>query len=90
MCQRADERPLVAALREHRQVLADLDAGRLRRDRMELAAYVVRRMGLQIETVLLRETARQEDINAGLGFAKTRGICFSRRRLAQSLQVVHA
>ena len=50
-----------------RQMLADLDAGRARGDRLELAADPVRGVGLQVEAVVLRQPAGEEDVDHGLG-----------------------
>ncbi len=65
----ADESIFVAAGREHRQVLADLDAGGARRDRLELAADGVGRIGLEVEAVELREAAGEKDEDHGTGVA---------------------
>ena len=51
----------IGARGEPRQVLAERDAGRLRGDRLELAADLGRRVGLQVERVELARPAGQED-----------------------------
>ena len=43
----------VGALGEHRQVLADLQAGGARGDQLELAAHLRGRLGLEVEAVLV-------------------------------------
>ncbi len=58
---RADERAAIHHLRELRQMLGDLDAGDIGRDRLELAAKLRRRVHLQVENVLMRRPARQEN-----------------------------
>ena len=44
-----------------RQVLAELDAGHVRRDRLELAADLGRGVGLEVERVLVGQPAGQVD-----------------------------
>jgi hypothetical protein len=55
MRERTDQRPQVTALRQSRQVFANVDAGRRRGDRLKLAADFRRGVGLQIKAVVLRQ-----------------------------------
>src|SRR5262245_43155491 len=80
----------MAPLRQHRQMLANLDARRLRRTRLELATDVVRSRRLHVEAILLGETAGEKDVDASLGLPQRSGC--SRRGCClrpESLQVVH-
>ena len=52
--------------RQQRQVLADLDAGHVRGDRLELAADLAGRVGLQVPGVLLGRPAPHEQQDARL------------------------
>ena len=61
----ADNRELVGALGQVGQVLTDLDARHIRLDRAELAADLRRGVGLEIERVHVRRTARQVDEDGG-------------------------
>ena len=85
--QRSHQGPAIAAGREHRQVLADVDAGRLRRDRLELAANGIGRHRLGIEAVVLGQSARQEDIDDRTG--ADRRHAGRSVRLAQRRDMVH-
>ena len=58
--QRADQGPVLAALGQHRQVLADLHAGSARRDRVELPLEFDRPVRLHVEGVVLRRPASEE------------------------------
>jgi len=51
--QRSAESPEIAALSQKRQMLADLNAGSCRIDRLKFAANVVGRLGLRIKAVVL-------------------------------------
>ena len=57
----ADQRPQSAPLGQHRQMLANLNSWRPRRDRLELAPDLLGRIGLQVERVLMCQAARQVD-----------------------------
>jgi len=59
--------PEVTALRESGEMFGDLQAGGVGRDRLKLTANAIRSFGLEIEGFVLRETSREEDIDAGLG-----------------------
>src|SRR5262249_24695860 len=61
--QRADQRPFAASRGEPRQMLANLNARRARANRAEFAADIVGSVGLGIETVVLRETAGEEEVD---------------------------
>ena len=78
----------MAALGQHRQVFANLEAGRLRGNWLELAANLFRGVGLHVKAVLLSQSAREKNIDhcAGLGGLLRR---WGRHR-AQRLDVVHA
>src|SRR5436190_22416890 len=89
MRERANQRPQLAPLRQHRQMLANLDARRPRRDRFELAPDIVRRIRLQIEAIVLSQTARQEDIDARLRLTAWPHGFRSSTRLAQPRHMVH-
>ena len=52
---------MIGAGRKLRQVLAELDARNLRRDRLELATDPDRRVGFHIERIEMAQTAGQED-----------------------------
>ena len=69
---RSHDRQLVGPLGQLRKVLADLDARHARGDRLELAADLGRRVGLQVPGVLLRRPAPHEEQDAALGAAKAR------------------
>ena len=74
---RADRHQLVHLRGDPRQMLADLDARHVGLDRLELAADLGRRVHLQIEHVLVRRPAGQEDHDDRL--------CASRRMPATAL-----
>jgi hypothetical protein len=57
----ADDGVAMGLLREQRQVFADLETRHRGRDRFELAAYLGRRVELEVEGVLMRRPARQVD-----------------------------
>ena len=59
--QGADDGAFVHHLRETRHLLGDLNARNVRGDRFEFAPDFARRVRLQIEDILMRRTARQED-----------------------------
>ena len=59
--QRANDRKLVHHGGHARHHLADLDTGHIRVDGIELAANFRRRIGFQIEHILMRRSAGQED-----------------------------
>ncbi len=61
--QRADQRPVVAALRPASAGARRSHARRARGDRLELAADLVRGVGLQVEAVVLRQAAGEEDVD---------------------------
>ena len=61
MRHRADDRQLIGPRREAGEMLADLDAGHGRRDRLELAADLVGRLGLHVERVVLPQPAAEQD-----------------------------
>ncbi len=58
---RADRNQPVHLLGEQRKMLADFDAWHVGLDRLEFAAHFRRRVHLQIEEILVRRPARQED-----------------------------
>src|SRR5688500_15244886 len=84
MRQRADESPLVAASRQHGQLLTDLNAGGFRRDRLKFAADARRAVGLGIEAVLLGQAAGEENVDYRLRFDELLPIlcrgCMAERR----------
>ena len=61
--QGADQGPQMAALRQPRQMLADLNAGRPGSDRLELTPILGCRLRFQIEAVLLSKSARKKNVN---------------------------
>src|SRR5262245_41796843 len=65
MGQRANQSPQMTALGQLGQMLAYLSARRPRGDGLELTTYFRRRIRLQIETVLLCQTAAQKNIDDG-------------------------
>ena len=65
--ERADQRPQVATLGQERKMFADLDSGRVRRDRAKLASNLGRRIRLQVEALELRQTTREEDVDDRAG-----------------------
>ncbi len=65
--QRAHERPLFAPRGQARQMLANLHARRARGNRFELAANPVGRIGLHVEAFVLRQPARQKDVDHRFG-----------------------
>lgn len=91
MRQRANQRPVPAPLSQEGQVLADADARRGGVDRVELAADPFRGVGLQIEALVLRQSAGEEDKDDRAGFA-WQGAALRRRTGSQGFergQVVH-
>ena len=62
----ADDRQPIHHAGQPRQMLADLDAGDTGGDRLELAADFGRRVGFEIDHVLMRRPAGQEDHDDGL------------------------
>src|SRR5262245_57539364 len=83
--QRADDRPEAAAFGQERQVLAELQAGGGRGNRLEFAADARGSGRLEIKAIQLGEAAGEEDVNTGLGPGRA---CF--RGGTQRLNVVHA
>ena len=67
MRKRPHERPLIRSSRQLRQMFANLHARRLGRDRLELAANIFRSVRLQVKTVVLSQSAGQEDVDNRLG-----------------------
>ena len=68
---RADDDELVHAGGDLREDLADLNAGHVGVDRLELAANFGRRFGLDVPHILMRRPAAEEDIDDG--FVPTAG-----------------
>ena len=62
---------MLAALRQVRQVLADFDARRRRRNGSELPANSFRRPRLEVETFVLRQPAGKKNVDARLGGTTT-------------------
>src|SRR5262245_44827510 len=87
MRQRANDGPVLAALRGTRPVVADLHYRRARGRWLKLATHFGRRVRLQIETLMLRQPTRKEYVNARLG-PGTYGSAGRRCRLQRS-HVVH-
>src|SRR5882672_3005035 len=79
MRDRADESIQVGDLGETWQVLADVDSGHVRGDRMELTADFFRRVGFQIPGFEVRRPAIIKDQDAGLRLAESAagGSCLS-------------
>src|SRR5690606_16629566 len=77
----AEDGVLVGTLSELRQVLADLDAGDVGIDRVELAAILARRVGLEVESIHVRRAAAKIDEDACL--AARIGGHLARRRQAE-------
>ena len=71
MSQRSYQRPMVAALSEHRQMFADRHAGNFRGDSAKFAPHIHRALRSHIDRIDLADTARLEEDEAGLnaGFA---------------------
>ena len=89
--QRPADCPAVASLSQHRQVLTDVDAGRLSGDRSKLTTNRVGGLWLQIEALVLSQTSGQKDIDTGSRFAAARthrGIGTSLS--ANRVDVIHA
>ena len=63
--QRPDQGDLIHARRHLRQQLADLDAGDVAADRLELALDLGRRVGLEVEGVLMGQAAGEAIPNGG-------------------------
>ena len=61
MSQRTADRPQGASLSEHRKVFANLNSRSLRGDRSKFTANVFGGFWLHIETVVLSQSARQEN-----------------------------
>src|SRR5262249_31770299 len=69
-------------------MLANLDARRPCRDRLELAANLGGGIRLQIKAILLRKAAGKEDINHRARFCRL--LIRRSSRSAQGLQMIHA
>ena len=65
--QRPHNRVLIREPSESRQFLADVDAGDVRLDGAEFAANVLWCIGLQVEGIVLRRPAPEEDEDARVG-----------------------
>src|SRR5690348_10802733 len=65
-------------------MLADLDAGDVRLHRLELAPDVDRRVGLHVEHVLVRRTARQVDHNDRLVVGPHSGAGFGGEEIGEA------
>src|SRR5688500_308703 len=63
MSQRSHQRPQMAPLGQQGQVLANLNPRRFGCDRPELAANIVGCVGLEVETIKLRKTAREKNVD---------------------------
>ena len=72
MTDAAEDRVLVGAGCELRQVLADLNAGNIRVDRIELAAKLGGRIRLQIERIDMRRTSAKIDDDGRLALRRLR------------------
>src|SRR5262249_9159560 len=68
----ADDRVLARLTGQERQVLADLDAGDIGGDGLEVAADLGRRFRFQVEGPQLRWATAHEQQDARLGFASRR------------------
>ena len=73
-----------------RQMLADLDARRAGGDRVELAAHGIGSLRLQIEAVLLGQSAGKKDIDARLRTAVNGSGGTESGRSAETTQMIHA
>ena len=71
MRQGTDHRPLVTAVGQPRQVLADLQTGSPSRNRIELTADVVRSVGLHVEAVVLSQAPGEEQVDHRLDRSPT-------------------
>ena len=69
MGQRANEGTAMHPLGQPRQVFADLQARHRRRDRLELAANLGRRVRLHVERVVMARRPGEKDDDDRLGFA---------------------
>ena len=78
--QRTHQRPEVAPLGQARQMLADIDSGRPRGDRPELAADALRRIRLEVEALQLRQSTGEENIDDRPGLRRARRDESGRRR----------
>ena len=85
MRQGSDHGPLVAALGKHGQVFANLDSRCLGSNRFELATDFLWRIGFRVETIVLCQTARQENVNDRLGRRWRAGVS---GQAAQALDVI--
>ena len=56
--------PMVVSTGQHREMLADEQAGSLRRDGLEFTSYLGRRIRFEIPGILMRRGAEQEQQNA--------------------------
>ena len=79
--------PKGALLREQRQVFADVQAGCLGGNGAKFTSYILRCIGLHVETLVLREATREEDEDARFRFSAT-GIQIPSSRFAQRHQVI--
>src|SRR5262245_40347304 len=86
MRERAEYGPMLATAGQPRQVFADLEPRRVGGDRLELASDSVGCVGLEVETIVLRQPAREKNIDARLGLAG--GFGPGGRRGTQLVQVV--
>ncbi len=90
MRQRTDQGPMLAALGQQRQMLADLNAGRARGNGVEFAADRVRGVGLHVEAVVLGQPTGEEDVNHRLGLRRFGGDAAGGRHGSQGLDMVHS
>src|SRR2546421_10432596 len=71
-------------------MLANLDARGGRGGRSELAADIVRGVGLHVKAVVLRQAAGEEDVDARLGFAAGTRSVGRGAGLTEAGQMVHS
>ena len=90
MRERPDERPLVAARGEQREMLANKDTRCPSGNRREFTAHAFRGFRLGIETVMLRQSPGEKDVNDRFGTRRCWRDAILGCQPPQACQVIHA
>ena len=69
--QRPHQRKQMTLPGQQRQMLAYEHSWRTRGNRLELTPDGIRRIRLQVETLMLRQASRQKDVDDALGFDRS-------------------
>jgi len=84
--QRPAQCPQMASLCQSGKMLANLNPRRVRVDRAELAADGIRRLGLHVEAVVLRQAPREKDVDHASRGRRGGGACGC---FPQRLEMIH-